>query len=163
MKKTILLAMIALGSVLVASCSSDDNSEKNKKDDIEKNHEALLGKWKEISIRYLDQNDQQIHSEFLSEEPCGFNHLSISKAFMEENKKTIKNDECETKITEFEYEIKDNKIQVVGNNRSNLKIEMNYLEDNRLALTYTSNDIDYAEFKGELPKGTKKIRISYQR
>lgn len=71
--------------------------------------------------------------------------------------------ECTQTITEIEYEIKNNQIKVVGKNSGNLRISVGYLEDNMMSLIYMSNDIEYKEFKGELPKGTKAINVAYGR
>jgi|GEM_PF-6050314 len=89
------------------------------------------------------------------------NYQSLLHLWQHLKKKKI-GSECIQTITEIEYEIKNNQIKVVGTNSDNLRISVGYLEDNMMSLIYESNDIDYREFKGELPRGTKAINVAYQ-
>gem|GEM_PF-4887615 len=87
MKKRISLVIITIVSVMIASCSSDNNSEDTKKDHLNKYQKVLQRNWNEIAIRYVGENNEIIETEYLNQEPCGWNELSISSAFMATFKK----------------------------------------------------------------------------
>ncbi|ALU28438.1 hypothetical protein AS202_19855 (plasmid) [Myroides odoratimimus] len=147
------------------SCSSDDNTDRNPVDIIDKDNTILKGNWEFVEYLYMDSANNIIQEVPASNNGgCGKDKLEIKDEFFIYNFPVLIEEECKEESLAFQYEIKGKEIINLTHPKVGTHVEeVVVVNEAWLSIRESGDDVDYRVFKGELPPNTKYIRYEYKK